>query len=38
MTKSLYLLLLFCSVTLQAQNIRGKVCMEKDKSPAHAIT
>jgi hypothetical protein len=34
MTKSLYLLLLFCSVTLQAQNIRGKVCMEKDKSPA----
>jgi outer membrane receptor protein involved in Fe transport len=34
MTKVLYLLLLFCSVTLQAQNIRGKVCMEKDKSPA----
>jgi hypothetical protein len=34
MTKFLFLLLLFCSVTLQAQNIRGKVCMEKDKSPA----
>jgi hypothetical protein len=34
MTKVLYLLLLFCSVTIQAQNIRGKVCMEKDKSPA----
>jgi hypothetical protein len=34
MTKFLFLLLLFCSVTIQAQNIRGKVCMEKDKSPA----
>ncbi len=34
MTKFLFLLFLFCSVTLQAQNIRGKVCMEKDKSPA----
>ena len=34
MTRSLFLLLLFCSVTIQAQNIRGKVCMEKDKSPA----
>jgi outer membrane receptor protein involved in Fe transport len=34
MTKYLFLLLLFCTVTLQAQNIRGKVCMEKDKSPA----
>ncbi len=34
MTRILFLLVLFCSVTLQAQNIRGKVCMEKDKSPA----
>jgi outer membrane receptor protein involved in Fe transport len=34
MTKSIILLLLLGSVTAQAQNIRGKVCMEKDKSPA----
>ncbi len=34
MTKFLFSLLLFCSVTIQAQNIRGKVCMDKDKSPA----
>jgi outer membrane receptor protein involved in Fe transport len=29
-----FLFLLMASVTLQAQNIRGKVCMETDKSPA----
>ncbi|HBC79684.1 MAG TPA: hypothetical protein DCZ51_13715, partial [Bacteroidales bacterium] len=26
-------LILFCSVTVQAQNIRGKVCLATDKSP-----
>jgi outer membrane receptor protein involved in Fe transport len=34
MTKSLVLLLLLTSVTAQAQNLKGKVCMEKDKTPA----
>jgi outer membrane receptor protein involved in Fe transport len=34
MKNSLILLLLLASVGMQAQNIRGKVFMEKDKSPA----
>ena len=33
MKKYIIWLLLFSSVTAQAQNIRGKVCLEKDKSP-----
>ncbi len=33
MKKYIVWLLLFSSVTAQAQNIRGKVCLEKDKSP-----
>jgi hypothetical protein len=33
MKKYLIWLLLITSVTTQAQNIRGKVCLEKDKSP-----
>ena len=34
MRKSIFWVLLITSVTVQAQNIRGKVCLEKDKSPA----
>ena len=34
MRKSLFLLLLLASISVQGQNIRGKVFMEKDKSPA----
>jgi hypothetical protein len=34
MKRNIFLLVLLISVTAQAQNIRGKVCMEKDKSPA----
>jgi outer membrane receptor protein involved in Fe transport len=34
MRKSIFWLLLITSITAQAQNIRGKVCLEKDKSPA----
>jgi iron complex outermembrane receptor protein len=33
MKKYIVWLLLFSSVTVQSQNIRGKVCLEKDKSP-----
>jgi iron complex outermembrane recepter protein len=33
MKKYIIWLILFSSVTVQAQNIRGKVCLEKDKSP-----
>jgi iron complex outermembrane receptor protein len=33
MRKYIFCLLLITSVTAQAQNIRGKVCLEKDKSP-----
>jgi outer membrane receptor protein involved in Fe transport len=34
MKTSIFLLLLITSVSVNAQNIRGKVCLEKDKSPA----
>ena len=33
MKKNIVWLLLLISITVQAQNIRGKVCLEKDKSP-----
>jgi outer membrane receptor protein involved in Fe transport len=33
MRKSIFWLLLITSITAQAQNIKGKVCLEKDKSP-----
>jgi outer membrane receptor protein involved in Fe transport len=33
MRKYIFCLLLITSVTAQAQNIKGKVCLEKDKSP-----
>src|SRR5665647_3646878 len=33
MKKVLFSLLLIISLTSQAQNIKGKVCYEKDKSP-----
>ena len=33
MRKYIFWLLLITSITAQAQNIRGKVCLEKDKSP-----
>jgi len=33
MKKYLVLIILAVSVTLQAQNIRGKVCLDKDKTP-----
>jgi hypothetical protein len=33
MKKVLFCLLLFASLASQAQNISGKVCYEKDKSP-----
>jgi iron complex outermembrane recepter protein len=33
MKKILFFLLLIASVTAQAQNIRGKVCFDKDKTP-----
>jgi len=38
MGKYLVWLLLFISITAQAQNIRGKVCLEKDKSPVQFAT
>jgi outer membrane receptor protein involved in Fe transport len=34
MAKFIVLIALLTSITVQAQTIRGKVCMEKDKSPA----
>jgi hypothetical protein len=34
MRKYIFWLLLLTSFTVQAQNIKGKVCLEKDKSPA----
>ena len=33
MRKSIFWLLLITSITANAQNIRGKVCLEKDKTP-----
>src|SRR5664280_1069145 len=33
MRKYIFFLLLITSLTVQAQNIKGKVCLEKDKSP-----
>jgi hypothetical protein len=38
MRKYIFWVLLFASITSQAQNIRGKVCLEKDKSPAQFAT
>jgi len=38
MRKSIFWLLLITSITAQAQNIRGKVCLEKDKSPVPFAT
>ncbi len=38
MKKYIVCLILISSVTLQAQNIRGKVCLEKDKSPVPFAT
>src|SRR5664279_6022189 len=38
MRKLLFCILLLISAVLQAQNIKGKVCLEKDKSPAQFAT
>ena len=38
MRKYIFWLLLITSITAQAQNIRGKVCLEKDKSPVQFAT
>ena len=38
MGKYLFWLLLVTTVTAQAQNIRGKVCLEEDKSPVPFAT
>ena len=38
MRKFIFCLLLVISITAQAQNIRGKVCLEKDKSPVQFAT
>jgi hypothetical protein len=38
MRKYIFWLLLVTSLTVQAQNIRGKVCFEKDKSPVQFAT
>jgi outer membrane receptor protein involved in Fe transport len=38
MKKLIFFLLLITSITAQAQNIRGKVCYEKDKSPVQFAT
>ena len=38
MRKFIFSLLLITSITTQAQNIRGKVCQEKDKSPVSFAT
>jgi outer membrane receptor protein involved in Fe transport len=38
MRKYIFFLLLITSVTAQGQNIRGKVCLEKDKTPVQFAT
>src|SRR5664280_3312839 len=38
MRKLIFCLLLVISAAVQAQNIKGKVCLEKDKSPAQFAT
>jgi outer membrane receptor protein involved in Fe transport len=38
MRKFIFCLLFIISITTQAQNIRGKVCQEKDKSPVQFAT
>jgi hypothetical protein len=38
MRKYLVWLLLITSIAAQAQNIKGKVCFEKDKSPVQFAT
>lgn len=38
MRKYIFSLLLIVSITAQAQNIRGKVCLDKDKSPVPFAT
>jgi outer membrane receptor protein involved in Fe transport len=38
MRKYIFFLILITSITSQAQNIRGKVCLEKDKSPVPFAT
>ena len=38
MRKYIFWLLLITSITAQAQNIKGKVCLEKDKSPVQFAT
>jgi outer membrane receptor protein involved in Fe transport len=38
MRKYIFCLLLITSITAQAQNIRGKVCLEKDRTPVQFAT
>ena len=38
MRKYIFFLLLIISLTAQAQNIKGKVCLEKDKSAVQFAT